>query len=218
LLELPLPIITIPEIYELFQKVHDMALKTYSDALMIIVRNGRVFSYATDKLSPLVGETDGRALVVKMLYDYYKGDLFSFKPDESEGPFNVDYPDLRVIIDDDERHNYLVQNFMAIREKFLPKLKPNPNGAEGLFLVATLAKQILQMASPGLKPLVGTSEGQKVIQTLLNNPYKGRNNSDNESNNDINPNIESIPNNDSIDPNSNNPNINTSFNNNEENK
>lgn len=74
----------------------------------------------------------------------------------------------------------LKTKFMELREKveileslansfqFLEVTKPaNPNGEEGLLVVATFTHQLLTIASPMLKNMIETPQGMRIFQTLL---------------------------------------------------
>jgi hypothetical protein len=43
----------------------------------------------------------------------------------------------------------------------------NPQGEEGLLLVATFTHQLLTIASPMMKPMVETPQGERIFQMLL---------------------------------------------------
>eukprot|EP01129_Flabellula_baltica_P001482 TRINITY_DN11392_c0_g1_i1.p1 TRINITY_DN11392_c0_g1~~TRINITY_DN11392_c0_g1_i1.p1 ORF type:complete len:189 (+),score=36.10 TRINITY_DN11392_c0_g1_i1:17-583(+) len=165
--------ITTEQIGDLLKLSHEFAFKTGSDVLVILVRRGRIFSYATPNLKPLIEEEQGRALIVKLLYDKYKDQLMTMDGTAHENLDHVQYEPEDFIVDDDERYDYLVSTFTVIRDRFLNKTLPrNPSGVDGIFLAATLARQILQMSSPTLAPMVKTQEGMNLIQMLLSN---GRN-------------------------------------------
>jgi hypothetical protein len=52
--------------------------------------------------------------------------------------------------------------------QLIAKTRPqNPFGEEGVLIVATPSQKVLTYASPGLEPLVKTSEGKKLISVLL---------------------------------------------------
>jgi len=81
------------------------------------------------------------------------------------------FDEIPLVKDEDERHEVLKSMFTSLREKFLKFTKPfNPKGEEGILIVCTLAHQILNIASPMMKPIIETNEGQEMLKTLLNAP------------------------------------------------
>jgi len=72
------------------------------------------------------------------------------------------------ISDIQERNETFKSLITSLQSTLQPTITPqNPQGEEGLLLVATPSGQIIQMASEALKPMVTKPEGKKMIQTLL---------------------------------------------------
>lgn len=77
--------------------------------------------------------------------------------------------DYAYIEDTEKCIDALRTKFSGLREKFLAVTKPaNPQGEEGLLLVATFTHQLLTIASPMMKPMIETPQGMRIFQTLLN--------------------------------------------------
>jgi len=119
-------------------------------------------------------------LIVKCLFEKVKGKLeqqvatSGIPKYDSAVPIQTtdrNYDPTQFIADEDTRYEALKSQFMNLRAKFLAKTKPgNPTGEEGILVVATLAHQLLSMASPMMNPLIGTPEGQELLKTVLSEP------------------------------------------------
>jgi len=170
------------EIQSMIDDCHKLATETGSDVLFVITRATHLHSYATPKLKPIIAEKDGKTLAVKCLWEKVKLKLEQqvatqgIPKYDSAVPIQSndrEYDPTKFIADEDARHEALKAQFIALRTKFLAKTKPgNVTGEEGILVVATLAQQLLTMASPMMNPLIATPEGQELFKTVLNEPIQ----------------------------------------------
>jgi len=146
------PNLTTSEINDILAKCHELAGKTGSEVLIIITLEERLYSYASPKFKPLINDKHGKTLLIKCLWD-----KISYKVEEriknrdpnapkedAEKSVEVEERSFESVVyieNDDERHEFLKQKFLELRDIFLKKTKPgNPKGEEGLFIVGTESK------------------------------------------------------------------------------
>lgn len=175
----------------LLRECHGLAVSCGCDAVLLFVVDDEVHCWASPALEGLVTEHAPRQVIKSLLLApvpskerqetlalYLSGKLSG---EEHEFPGVVQEndevdSDLSLLEDVEQRERHFKQtvaHIYAEAEGICKLVSPiNEKTYEYLFVVAVPTGKIFPFATPGLRPLVATPEGQKLISTLLETNLK----------------------------------------------
>jgi len=168
----------------LMRRAFVLSVETHAEVLMLFGLGGHVQQYASERFEPLVMDTSGRAVLVKMLLDDqgkprelakdFEGEAQPAWPEDPEANERCDVEKAAYIEDDVQREKTFRSTllWMQRRLKEIAHAQGSTDewAVDVLLLVATPNGKIMSFESPCFRPLIAEEAGQRMIKTVLNTP------------------------------------------------
>ena len=164
-------------------QAYNLAIKTGSEVLALVLYDENVHHYATEVLEPIINEDAGRKIIIKLLTREDKKRKPAAEPSAAAAPNpaapvaeaplemapELDTEESELIPDMNERVQYFKQQVPILLKEAedISLIKRPSKGCEVCVLLATPAQKVVTWATPKLEPLFKTEQGQSYLKSIL---------------------------------------------------